>query len=53
MKSKIAKFDGLVSIARSFLREDVEKMSEEIKNTNSQIKSKWAFRWQWLIIKEN
>ena len=51
MKSKIAKFDGLVSVARSFVRGDVEKISEDIKNTTSQIKSKWAFRWQWLIFK--
>ena len=49
MKSKIAKFDGLVSIARSFLKEDVKHISEKIESTRYVVKSKWAFRWQWLI----
>ncbi len=51
MKSKIAKFDGAVSIARSFVKDDVERISGNIKNTNIKIASKWAFRWQWLVYK--
>lgn len=49
MKSKIAKFDGAVSIARSFIKEDVQRISEKIENTTIELASKWAFRWQWLI----
>ena len=40
--------DGLTSILRAFKRKDLEKISNEL-NLNSQIKWKWAFRYQWLI----
>lgn len=50
--SDITKFDGLVSIARSFVRGDIEQLSEKIENTRYEVKFKWAFRWQWLIYKE-
>jgi len=51
LKSKIAKFDGLVSIARSFVREDIITISEKIKNSTYTVKNRWAFRWQWLLFK--
>ncbi len=40
--------DGLTSILRAFKREDLEKMSKQL-NLKSQIRWKWAFRYQWLI----
>jgi 2-polyprenyl-3-methyl-5-hydroxy-6-metoxy-1,4-benzoquinol methylase len=40
--------DGLTSILRAFKREDLEQFSEEL-NLKSQIRWKWAFRYQWLI----
>ena len=40
--------DGLTSILRAFKRKDLEQFSEEL-NLKSQIRWKWAFRYQWLI----
>lgn len=48
MKSKIAKHDGLVSIARAFKRKELEKMAEKLNGEHT-IKGRWAFRYQWLI----
>ena len=49
LKTKIAKHDGLVSIARSFRRKELQQLSEKIKNTKTQIRWKWAFRYQWIL----
>ncbi|MBC2843945.1 methyltransferase domain-containing protein [Winogradskyella flava] len=40
--------DGLTSILRAFKREELESISEQL-NLKSQIRWKWAFRYQWLI----
>jgi 2-polyprenyl-3-methyl-5-hydroxy-6-metoxy-1,4-benzoquinol methylase len=40
--------DGLTSILRAFKREELEQISKEL-NLKSQIRWKWAFRYQWLI----
>ena len=40
--------DGLTSILRAFKREDLEYHSEQLQ-LKSQIRWKWAFRYQWLI----
>jgi len=42
------KQDGLTSILRAFKREDLERMSNKL-NLKSQIRWKWAFRYQWLV----
>ena len=42
------KQDGLTSILRAFKREDLERISKTL-NLKSQIRWKWAFRYQWLI----
>ncbi len=42
------KQDGLTSILRAFKREDLEGISKKL-NLKSQIRWKWAFRYQWLI----
>jgi len=42
------KQDGLTSILRAFKREDLERISNKL-NLQSQIRWKWAFRYQWLI----
>ena len=42
------KQDGLTSILRAFKREDLERISNKL-NLKSQIRWKWAFRYQWLI----
>lgn len=40
--------DGLTSILRAFKRRDLENLSKQL-NLKSQIRWKWAFRYQWLI----
>ena len=40
--------DGLTSILRAFKREELENHSKQLQ-LNSQIRWKWAFRYQWLI----
>ena len=49
LKTTIAKHDGLVSIARSFRRKELQQLSEKITNTKSTIRWKWAFRYQWIV----
>ncbi|WP_411894025.1 methyltransferase domain-containing protein [Winogradskyella sp. A2] len=40
--------DGLISILRAFKRKELESISKQL-NLKSQIRWKWAFRYQWLI----
>ncbi|RFN58123.1 methyltransferase domain-containing protein [Marixanthomonas ophiurae] len=49
LKTKIARHDGLVSVARGFKREELDTFSEEINNQQSLIRWKWAFRYQWIL----
>ncbi len=49
MKSKIAKYDGRVSIARSFRRKELETYSKQLALDNYSIQWKWAFRYLWVI----
>lgn len=49
MKSKIAKYDGKISIARSFKKEELETYSKKLALSNYSIHWKWAFRYVWVI----
>ncbi len=40
--------DGLTSILRAFKRQELESLSDQLQ-LKSQIRWKWAFRYQWLI----
>jgi len=51
LKTKIARHDGLISIASGFLRKELEDISNKINYSESIIKWKWAFRYQWIIKK--
>ncbi len=51
LKTKIAKHDGLVSVARGFLRKEIESIAKDIKTSKSQLHWKWAFRYQWILIR--
>lgn len=42
--------DGLTSILRAFKRKDLENLTQKL-NLKSEIRWKWAFRYQWLIKK--
>lgn len=49
MKSKIAKYDGRISIARSFRKEELETYSKQLALRDYSINWKWAFRYVWVI----
>ncbi|GEQ86403.1 hypothetical protein ULMS_19110 [Patiriisocius marinistellae] len=53
IKTKIAKHDGLVSVARSFKKEELIELANNIHNQKSFIKWKWAFRYQWILYSNN
>jgi len=49
IKSEVAKYDGLVSIASGFKREDLESYAQQLRLKNHKITWKWAFRYLWYI----
>lgn len=56
LKTKTARHDGLVSIARGFRRKDLEWLSQALEEQSnvkfeSRIRWKWAFRYQWILKK--
>ncbi len=50
IKNKMIIEDGLTSVLRGFKRKDLVTISEKLK-INPQISWKWAFRYQWILIK--
>ncbi|MEM7084974.1 MAG: methyltransferase domain-containing protein [Bacteroidota bacterium] len=48
LKTKIARHDGLVSVASGFKKEELLQISKKIEGQH-RIKWKWAFRYQWII----
>ncbi len=50
IKTKIAKHDGLVSIARAFKKQELINYSKNISGSHF-IRWRWAFRYQWIISK--
>lgn len=52
LKTNTAKYDGLVSIARGFKRNELKNLSEEIRSMTSSIHWKWAFRYQMILKKK-
>ncbi|MGK0385820.1 MAG: 2-polyprenyl-3-methyl-5-hydroxy-6-metoxy-1,4-benzoquinol methylase [Patiriisocius sp.] len=51
IRTKIAKHDGLVSVARGFQKKELEELAAKIPVIKHQINWKWAFRYQWLLFK--
>jgi len=49
IKTKIAKQDGLISIRRGFLREELQGMSLAFPNLEHRIRWRWAFRYLWVM----
>lgn len=52
LKTKIAQHDGLVSVARSFRKKELQNYASKIKAKHQSIKWKWAFRYQWILQKQ-
>lgn len=48
VRTKSARNDGLISIARAFKKDELIAFSEKIKGKH-RIRWKWAFRYQWII----
>lgn len=53
LKTKTAEHDGLVSIARGFRKHELEVISKKIQNQKSSIRWQWAYRYQWILEKED
>ena len=53
LKTKIARHDGLVSVARGFKSNELESIAKQIKNCESEIRWKWAFRYSWILKKSD
>lgn len=49
IKTKIAKQDGLISIRRGFLREELQGFSRHFPNLEHRIRWRWAFRYLWVM----
>jgi len=49
--NKMSKEDGLVSILRGFKRSELIATSNKLNFKNYTINWKWAFRYQWIVIK--
>lgn len=52
IKTRIAKHDGLVSVARGFKKNELFKISEKLAFNKQSIQWKWAFRFQWILFKK-
>lgn len=52
IRNEIARKDGLTSILRGFRKSDLEKFSGKLKVRKQEIRWKWAFRYQWVLIKD-
>lgn len=50
-KSKMARFDGPLSVRRSFKKQELVNLLQQSGLTNYKIVWKWAFRWQVIIYK--
>jgi len=50
--NRMSREDGLVSILRGFKKEELVDFSKILKLTNYKIQWKWAFRYQWIIRKD-
>ena len=50
--NKMSRDDGLVSILRGFKKKELIDFSKKLNLKNYKIQWKWAFRYQWIIRKE-
>jgi 2-polyprenyl-3-methyl-5-hydroxy-6-metoxy-1,4-benzoquinol methylase len=49
IKTKIAKYDGLVSISKGFKKAELIELSKKIPSVTHIIRWKWAFRYVWVM----
>lgn len=51
IKNPMVKKDGAISVLRGFKKDELFNISKKLNNTESSIRWKWAFRYQWIIKK--
>lgn len=51
IRSDVARHDGLVSVQRGFVREELENLSELLPVSSYELDWKWAFRYLWILHK--
>lgn len=51
IKNEINRKDGLTSILRSFKKEDLQRYGKKLKVREQIINWKWAYRYQWILVK--
>ncbi len=49
IKTRIAKIDGLLSIQRAFVKEDLMCYAKKLPHVSHDIRWKWAFRYLWIM----
>lgn len=49
IRTKVAKYDGLVSISKGFKKEELLMYAKPLKNVIHTIKWQWAFRYVWIM----
>ena len=52
LKTKTARHDGLISVARGFKKQELENIAMKIPYQQSEIYWRWAFRFQWILKKK-
>ena len=52
IKTKVAKLDGLTSIRRGFLKSELLALAKSLTNVDHKIDWKWAFRYVWIMRKQ-
>ena len=52
IKTKIAKIDGLTSIRKGFVKSELIAMANSLTNLDHKIAWKWAFRYVWVMRKQ-
>ncbi|MGX1930086.1 methyltransferase domain-containing protein [Flagellimonas sp. 2504JD4-2] len=49
LRTKVARYDGLVSILKGFKRKELVNLSKKIPGVIHEIEWKWAFRYVWIM----
>lgn len=49
IRTKIAKHDGLISIASGFTKTELERFAKDLTTVKHEIQWKWAFRYLWVM----
>ncbi|MDT0690168.1 methyltransferase domain-containing protein [Salegentibacter sp. F188] len=52
INNKIARKDGLISILRGFKKTEIAELASYIPSDKQEVNWKWAFRYRWIIEKE-